>query len=857
MQQRRSIRNASIFWFAIPIFIVIAAVRGADIREAQQLMLRGSYQECAELCRAEVEKGIWNEAWSRLLIESLMTIGEYEEALIAFEQAVDRYPNSLRLRLLGIQVYRWNNQPTNAAKQQATIPELLERMPWRYTGKEELVPLGKYFLLAGEDPRQVLELCYDRALKLDPKLLEAHLATAELAIEKRDYKVATQSLQKANDIAAENPDVSYLLARAWLPSDAKLGASHLARSLEINQHYLPSLLLIADREIDQELYDDARATLQKVLEVNPKHPMAWAYLATIAHLQGRFEESGKARSRGLQAWPLNPEVDYTIGRKLSEHYRFAEAVRYLERALTMDPNFVAAKSQLAQDLLRLGDTERGWRLIEEARQRDPYDVSVFNLKQLEEELRKFSSIEAPGFIIRMEPREAEVYGASIVELLTQARAYMTDKYEVQLQEPVLVEIFPKQQDFAIRTFGLPGGEGFLGVCFGQLITAISPAAQGESPSNLHSVLWHEYCHVVTLQKTMNKMPRWLSEGISVYEERLRNPSWGQSMNLEYRRMILGGELVPVSQLSSAFLKAKTPLHLQFAYFESAMAVEFFVKTYGHERLLLVLKDLAIGMPIREALARHSGTIEALDAEFDAYANQLAVDFAPELDDVQEGYPERGPKEAWEAWLIDHPNHYRALQSLAADAVRKEAWDEALVYAERLRQLLPDDARPQGVYGLLAAIHRGRNDVAAERKALIELVRRNDDALPALQRLVDIERNDEEWLGVLQWSQLALQVQPMQVSWLMLAVEAAEKTMEHEYAVRALQSLTALDVLDPASIRFRLAKALHALNRNEEAKRQVLIALDECPRYRDALQFLIDLRSEESQLEFERVEGKPR
>ena len=33
-----------------------------------------------------------------------------------------------------------------------------------------------------------------------------------------------------------------------------------------------------------------------------------------------------------------------------------------------------------------------------------------------------------------------------------------------------MEIFPQQKDFAIRTFGLPGGAGFLGVCFGTVVT---------------------------------------------------------------------------------------------------------------------------------------------------------------------------------------------------------------------------------------------------------------------------------------------------------------------------------------------------------------------------------------------------
>ena len=46
------------------------------------------------------------------------------------------------------------------------------------------------------------------------------------------------------------------------------------------------------------------------------------------------------------------------------------------------------------------------------------------------------------------------------------------------------------------------------------------AAQGETPSNWEAVLWHEFCHAVTLKATANRMPRWLSEGISVYEEGL-------------------------------------------------------------------------------------------------------------------------------------------------------------------------------------------------------------------------------------------------------------------------------------------------------------------------------------------------
>ena len=57
---------------------------------------------------------------------------------------------------------------------------------------------------------------------------------------------------------------------------------------------------------------------------------------------------------GLAWWAVNPEVDHLIGRKLSQKYRFAEGAEYQRQALKSDPQYLPAKIQLAQDLLRLG-----------------------------------------------------------------------------------------------------------------------------------------------------------------------------------------------------------------------------------------------------------------------------------------------------------------------------------------------------------------------------------------------------------------------------------------------------------------------------------------------------------------------
>ena len=206
--------------------------------------------------------------------------------------------------------------------------------------------------------------------------------------------------------------------------------------------------------------------------------------------------------------------------------------------------------QFAEDCLRLGTESEGWRLAREVHDEDGYDVRAFNLITLRQNvIAKFATLTNQDFVVRMSTNEAAIYGDQVLALLQKAKDTLGKKYGFDPGQPTYVEIFPEQKDFGVRTFGMPHNPGFLGVCFGHVITANSPAAQGSHPENWQDVLWHEFCHVITLGITHNKMPRWLSEGISVYEERQANPVWGQAINPQYREMVLGEDLTPVGDLS--------------------------------------------------------------------------------------------------------------------------------------------------------------------------------------------------------------------------------------------------------------------------------------------------------------------
>src|SRR5204862_7090884 len=135
--------------------------------------------------------------------------------------------------------------------------------------------------------------------------------------------------------------------------------------------------------------------------------------------------------------------------------------------------------------------------------------------------------------------------------------------------PILVEMFPKHDHFAVRTAGLPGMIGALGACFGRVVTLDSPRARpGEF--QWEATLWHELAHVITLQMSNQRLPRWLSEGISEYEEKRTRPEWGREMDVEFAGMLNRGETLKLKDLNAAFTNPRT---ISLAYFQASLLVE--------------------------------------------------------------------------------------------------------------------------------------------------------------------------------------------------------------------------------------------------------------------------------------------
>ena len=81
------------------------------------------------------------------------------------------------------------------------------------------------------------------------------------------------------------------------------------------------------------------------------------------------------------------------------------------------------------------------------------------------------------------------------------------------------------------------------------------------------------------------MPRWLSEGISVWEEREGRPYWGRSQGLDLVRAAEEDKLLHVAELNSGFSGACNNVDLGFAYFQSYLEVDYISQNYGFDKLV--------------------------------------------------------------------------------------------------------------------------------------------------------------------------------------------------------------------------------------------------------------------------------
>lgn len=809
-------------------------VAAQEFQAAEALFLKGDYPACLEAC--EPLSRLQPE-FAALEVRVLRETGKYKEAVARGTAAWrrSRFDPELSWELAEAMQAIGQGSQAEAVRRQALQ---LQPEPPVEGRSREAVAYGKIFLQEGADAKEVLLRLFEPAKKADPGGRAAYLAIGKLALAHHDRDLAAENFREGLKRFPGDPEFALGLEKAGvelpevLKNPEEKISSYLDLALRANPKFTEALLLKAEKLGGSRNPAGAKEVLNQVLAVNPDHPEAWAQLAALALVADDADRAEKALSNARQLWRSNPRVSEIVGVTLAGNYRFSEALAHLKRASEEDPESASIRFELGSNQLRFGQLEEGWKNVALAHDLNPYHVAAFNLITLRDKLKDYPVREQDGVRLRMAPEDMEVFGTRALELAARAKRTLADKYQIKLPHPVMVEILPKQEDFAIRTFGLPGGESFLGVCFGPLITMTSPRGR-LGRANWEAVLWHEMAHTITLSASRHRIPRWLSEGISVYEERQVRLGWGQGMTSEFRERFLSGKVLPIARLDESFAGED----IMFGYYHASLVAEFVIGRFGIDAMRSILADLSAGKPVEWALAARTLPLAELESAFLEHAKKIAAAYGPDLEWTpltDEEYIDYRKDPA--AWVAAHPKRYPAALMLVSKLTEEGNWQDARTLLEKIISAEPNNREEFNPYHALSLACRGLGDEAGERAALKKLLEIDSNASAAAARLLQIggKLPAAERLAD---GQRMLETNPFQEQTYRTLIAAAKETGAP--ARDAYLSLLALATLDAGRLRFELATILRESDRNE-ARRQVLKALEDNPRFEAALEFLVQL-----------------
>ena len=154
------------------------------------------------------------------------------------------------------------------------------------------------------------------------------------------------------------PLVCALLAyrQAGLYTDAKtLWQRTVAQNpSSVLAHYELAVLLVRDKEHNDEAVRAAREHLQAVLEINPRCAEAHRSLAIIAGRRGRHDQAMRHYRAALDIDPTNPNAHYNMARELERGGEVEHAIAAYRACLDSAPAFAPAHNCLGRIFLGRG-----------------------------------------------------------------------------------------------------------------------------------------------------------------------------------------------------------------------------------------------------------------------------------------------------------------------------------------------------------------------------------------------------------------------------------------------------------------------------------------------------------------------
>lgn len=369
--------------------------------------------------------------------------------------------------------------------------------------------------------------------------------------------------------------------------------------------------------------------------------------------------------------------------------------------------------------------------------------------------------------------------------------------------------------------------------------------------NWQEIVWHEFAHVITLQMTRNRLPRWLSEGVSVWEEQMGRPEWGRKEDLDLVKAVQQGKIMPIKTLNEGFSKADSIEDLSAAYYQSSLVVEYIVERYGFESLKALIYQYGEQRDVEDIfMTVFQVSLESFEKGFIAWLNDrvsrinvyvhkdihkkelIAKGESPELRSAE------SLEEAMRQRIEAEPRDFEAHFQLGIILYKNKDYDGAIAHLTIARELLPEYGAVPNPRQVLAELFEARGDETAMLQELEALAAYQQHAFDACYKLGRAYRQRDNYTKAAYFLERALAVDPYHVDVHRILAEMAFERGDHEKAIREYKILVALADTDPVRAYTDLAEAYLSGGKKREAKEAALSALEIAPTFERAQNILL-------------------
>ena len=784
------------------------------------LLARGRPDEAARAFQQAVDARASDAHTARLQLALLrMERGEREEALDAFDAFIDIY----------------NDAATLSARDLIAVGDAVKHLGVR-------------------DPQLFHDAvkAYEEAIKADDGridgtsvAIEARLRLGELFLEKYQSTEAQSLFREVLAVNAQHPRALLGMARAKSFDGSDESLQFLEQSLAVNGASIPAHVFHARLLLELERYADALKAVERALAIDPASLDGLTAQAAVAELTGDERAFADIEQRVLSIHPGYADLYNTIADLAVRQRRYRRAVTLAAKAVALDSTSWWGWGILGVNQLRNSEIGPARASLEISFAGDPYNPWIKNTLDLLDTFGEYRAVTTERFEFMLHQSEADLLAPYITALADEAYTALSGRYGWTPDTRVRVELYPRHADFSVRTVGL-AGLGALGVAFGNLLSMDSPFARDRGTFNWGTTLWHELTHTFTLGVTDFRVPRWLTEGLSVHEERRARPGWGDDVLVDFIVAWKRDQVLPVSRLNEGFVRPRFPAQVGLSYFQASLVVQMIEDENGFDAILAMLRGYRDRRTDEEEIIRDAlkMDVEALDAHF---VEWFEARYARQLDAIQPP-PVRGdlPGQARRAdaprAVEPPPGDFFAQLQKAQSLLEENRPADARPYLERARALVPEYVGPGNPYRALAEIHRSEGrarEAAAQLEALTAI---NENEYDANVELATLLSSLDDAAGAARALERAIWISPYDPALHHTLADLYTRLSDRKGVVRARTAIVALNPVDRAKALYQLALAHFEAGDVAAARRVVLSALEAAPNFEKAQQLLLRLRA---------------